>query len=83
MLIKLLMHFYQIEIKNLNYMNQLTCISFTDIQKHVDNINNFLNPSKVNFSDPSKDDFTKVKLISEFLKEIEISVEEYENALKI
>ena len=45
--------------------------------------NNFLNPSKVNFFDPSRDDFTEVKSISEVLKELDISVEEYENALKI
>ena len=48
-----------------------------------DYINNFLNPSKVNFLDLSQDDFTKVKSISEVLEELDISVEEYENALKI
>ena len=46
-------------------------------------MNDFLNPSKVNFFDPSRDDFTEVKSISKVLKELDISVEEHENALKI
>ena len=53
------------------------------LQKVKDYINNFLNPSKVNFFDPSRDNFTEVKSVSEVLKELDISVEEYENALKI
>ena len=53
------------------------------LQKVTDYINNFLNPSKVNFFDPSRDEFTEVKSISEVLKELDISVEEYKNALKI
>ena len=53
------------------------------LQKVTDYINNFLNPSKVNFFDPSRDEFTEVKSISEVLKELDISAEEYENALKI
>ena len=53
------------------------------LQKVKGYINNFLNPSKVNFFDPSRDDFTEVKSISEVLKELDISVEEYENAFKI
>ena len=53
------------------------------LQKVKDYINNFLNPSKVHFFDPLRDDFTKVKSISEVLKELDITVEEHENALKI
>ena len=53
------------------------------LQKLEDYINNFLNPSKVNFFDPSRDNFTEVKSVSEVLKELDISVEEYENAFKI
>ena len=54
------------------------------LQKVKDYINNFLNPSKFNFFDPSRDDFTEaVKSISEALKELDTGVEEYENALKI
>ena len=46
-------------------------------------LNNFLNPCKINFFEPSRYDFTEVKSISEVLKELDISVEEYKNALKI
>ena len=53
------------------------------LQKVKDYINNFLNPSKVNFFDPSRGVFIEVKSISEVLKELDISVEKYENALKI
>ena len=51
--------------------------------KVKDYINNFLNPSKTNFFDPSRDDFTEIKSISKVLKEFNISDKEYENALKI
>ena len=53
------------------------------LQKVKDYINDFLNSSKVNFFDPSRNDFTEVKLISEVLIERDTSVEEYENALRI
>ena len=46
-------------------------------------INNFLNPSKINFFDRSRNDFTEIKSISKVLKEFNISEEEYESALKI
>ena len=45
--------------------------------------NNFLNPSKVNFFNPLREDFTKVKSVYKVLKELDITVEENENALKI
>ena len=48
-----------------------------------DYISDFLNLSKTNFFDYSQDDFTVIKLISEVLKELNTSVEEYENALKV
>ena len=48
-----------------------------------DYINDFLNLSKTNFFDPSWNVFTEVKSISEVLKELNISEEKYENALKI
>ena len=51
--------------------------------KVKDYINDFLNPSKTNFFGPSRDDFTEIKSISEVLKELNISEEEYENVLKI
>ena len=35
-----------------------------------DYINNFLNPSKINFYDPTRDDFIEVKSVSEVLKEL-------------
>ena len=44
------------------------------LQKVKDYINNFLNPSKVNFFGPSRDDFTEVKSILEVLKELDIIV---------
>ena len=44
-------------------------------------INNFLNPSKVNFYDPTRDDFIEVKSVSEVLEELSITEQEYENAL--
>ena len=50
--------------------------------KVKDYINNFLNPSKTNFFDPSRDDFTEITSTSEVLKELNIIEEEYENALK-
>ena len=51
--------------------------------KVKDYMNDFLNPSKKNFFGPSRDDFTEIKSISEVLKELSISEEEYENVLKI
>ena len=48
-----------------------------------DYINNFLNPSKVNFYDPTLDDFIEDKSVSEVLEELSITEQEYENALKI
>ena len=51
--------------------------------KVKDYISDFLNPSKTNFFDPSRDDFTEIKSISEVWKELNISEEEYENALEI
>ena len=48
-----------------------------------DHINNFLNPSKINFYDPNRDDFIEVKSVSEVLEELSITEQEYENALKI
>ena len=48
-----------------------------------DYINNFLNPSKINFYDPTRDDFIEVKSVSEVLKELSITEQEYENALKM
>ena len=53
------------------------------LQKVNDYKNNFLNPSKVNFFNPLREDFTKVKSVYKVLKEIDINVEENENALKI
>ena len=53
------------------------------LQKVKDYVNNFLNPCKINFFEPSRYDFTEVKSISEVLKELDVSVEEYKNALKI
>ena len=53
------------------------------LDKVRDYINNFLNPSKVNFYDPPRDDFVEVKSVSEVLKELSITEQEYENALKI
>ena len=50
--------------------------------KVKDYINEFLNPSKTKFFDPSRDDSTEIKSISEVLKELNISEEEYESALK-
>ena len=48
-----------------------------------DYINNFRNPSKINFYDPTRDDFIEVKSVSEVLEELSITEQEYENALKI
>ena len=53
------------------------------LQKVKIYVKNFLNPCKTNFFEPSRYDFTEVKSISEVLKELDISVEEYKNALKI
>ena len=44
-------------------------------------INSFLNPSKVNFYDRTRDDFIEVKSGSEVLEELSITEQEYENAL--
>ena len=35
------------------------------LDKVRDYINNFLNPSKISFYDPTRDDFIEVKLVSE------------------
>ena len=53
------------------------------LDKVRDYINNFLNPSKVNFYDTTRDDFIEVKSVSEVLEELSITEQEYENALKI
>ena len=53
------------------------------LQKVKDYINDFLNSPKVNFFDPSRNDFTEVKSIPEVLIERDVNVEEYENALRI
>ena len=46
-------------------------------------INNFLNLSKINFYDGTRDDFIEVKSVFEVLEELSITEQEYENALKI
>ena len=46
-------------------------------------MNNFLNPSKVNFYDATRDDFIEVKSAPEVLEELSITEQGYENALKI
>ena len=51
--------------------------------KVKDYINNYFNPSKVNFSDCSHNGFIEVASISEILAEIGNSEEEYENASNI
>ena len=51
--------------------------------KVKDYINNHLNPAKVNFYDSSKDIFVNLKSVSEILEEINITEEEYKNALQI
>ena len=43
------------------------------VDKVKDNINNFLNPSKINFYDPFLGDFIKVKSVSEVLEELNIT----------
>ena len=40
-------------------------------------INNFLNPSEINFYDPTRDDFIEVKSVSEVLEERSITEQEY------
>ena len=49
--------------------------------KFKDYINNFVNASIINFFDPLRDNFTEVMTL--LLKEIHITKEEYENALKV
>ena len=46
-------------------------------------INNFLNLSKINFYDATRDDFIEAKSVFEVLEELSITEQEYENALKI
>ena len=46
-------------------------------------INNFLNLSKINFYDATRDYFIEVKSVFEVLEELSITEQEYENALKI
>ena len=53
------------------------------VDKVKDNINNFLNPSKINFYDPFLGDFIEVKSVSEVLEELNITKQKFENALKI
>ena len=53
------------------------------VDKVKDNINNFLNPSKINFYDSFLGDFIKVKSVSEVLEELNITKQKFENALKI
>ena len=53
------------------------------LDKVRDFINNFLNPSKISFYNPTCDDFIEVKSVSEVLEELSITEQEYENALKI
>ena len=53
------------------------------LDKVRDYVNNFLNPSKINFYDPTRDDFIEFKSVSEVLEELSITEQEYENALKI
>ena len=53
------------------------------VDKVKEYINSFLNPSKTNFYDPTRDDFIEVKSISEVLEELSLTEQEYENALKI
>ena len=48
-----------------------------------DYISNFLNPSKVNFYDLTRDDSIEVKSVSEVLEELSATEQEYKNALKI
>ena len=53
------------------------------LDKVRDYINNFVNPSKANFFDPTRDDFIEVKSVSEVLEDLSITEQEYENTLKI
>ena len=53
------------------------------VDKVKDYINSFLNLSKTNFHDPTRDDFIELKSISEVLEELSLTEQEYENALKI
>ena len=47
------------------------------LDKIRDYINNFLNPSEINFNDPTRDDFIEVKSVSEVLEERSITEQEY------
>ena len=53
------------------------------LDKVRDYISNFLNQSKINFYDPTCDDFIEVKSVSEGLEELCITEQEYENKFKI
>ena len=53
------------------------------LYKVRDFINNFLNPSKKNFYDSTRDDFIGVKWVFKAFEELSIIEQEYENALKI
>ena len=53
------------------------------LDKFRDYRNNFLNPSKINFCDPTRDGAIEVKSVSEVLEELSITEQEFENALKI
>ena len=53
------------------------------IDKVKNYINSFLNPSKINFYDPSRNDFIEVKSVSNVFEELNITERKYENTLKL
>ena len=53
------------------------------LSKVKDYINNHLNPAKVNFYDSSRDTILNLKSVPEVLEELNITGEEYKNALQI
>ena len=55
----------------------------TILRKVKNYIDNYLNPSKKNFLDKTKDDFVDLKSIEEILSLLEISSKDYEEALSI
>ena len=68
----------------LEYMKHSVLSKQKDILSKVKNyINNHLNPAKVNFYDSSRDNFVNLKFVSEVLEELDITEEEYINALQI
>ena len=52
------------------------------LDKVKDYIKHFLNPSKIIFYDPSCNEFLEVKSVSEVLEELDITKQDYDNALK-